>query len=238
MRIDRILGVFHCFSCGYKGSLLQHYKIDYSASSMKREQLLKKISDLRTRGIGLEMPQDYIPYAGNYRGISPSTYSQFNAFKHHAKQFNGRINFPITDVTGRIIGFQGRDELGVLDQKYQFHPSGIRVPLFPSNAVPINGRVLLVEGLFDMLNLWDKGLTNAICCFGTKGFTEEKFNFLKISGVIGLDIFFDPDEAGRQGVQKIKDIVGTFPVREINFKSDPGELQQKTVDSLRKKLYP
>ena len=39
---------------------------------------------------------------------------------------------------------------------------------------PIQGKVILVEGIYDMLNLQDKGLTNAVCTFGTKNINEDK----------------------------------------------------------------
>ena len=34
--------------------------------------------------------------------------------------------------------------------------------------------MILVEGIFDVLNLHDKGLPNAVCCFGTRNISVEK----------------------------------------------------------------
>lgn len=237
MRIDKILGVFHCFSCGYKGSLFKHYDVDYSETALRREKLRRIIDNLRSAGVGLQMPKGYIPYIGNWRGIKPETYKNFGAFRHHDPQYQGRINFPIKDASGRIVVFQGRDEFGTLPNKYMFHPSHVKLPLFPS-VKPIQGRVILVEGIFDMLNLHDKGLDNAICCFGVKNFNEQKLNYLKIAGVQGLDLVFDADDAGKSGAEKIKELAKDFPVRIINLKSgDPGSLSEKQVIGLRRKLY-
>ena len=183
------------------------------------------------------MPDNYMPYLGNWRDIKPETYRKFNAFRHHDTHFIGRINFPITDASGRIVCFQGRDEMGTLDNKYMFYPSGVKLPLFPQ-VRPLQGRVILVEGIFDMLNLHDKGLTNAICCFGVNNFTEEKFNLLKISGVTGLDLIFDGDEAGKGAAKRVRDLVGDFPIREIGLRSgDPGDLNLQQVENIRKRLY-
>jgi DNA primase len=238
MRIDKVLGVFHCFSCGYKGSVFKHYNVDHSVAEIKREKLKRIINSLRSSGVGLQMPENYIPYLGNWRGIKPETYKKFRAFRHHDAKFQGRINFPITDASGRIVCFQGRDEIGTLDHKYMFHPSGVKLPLFPQ-VRPLQGRVILVEGIFDMLNLHDKGLENAICCFGVKNFTEEKLNFLKISGVSGLDLFFDGDVAGQAGVEQVKTIAKDFPIRTIKLKNgqDPGALNQTQVTKIRRNLY-
>ena len=237
MRIDKVLGVFHCFSCGFKGSLFKHYNVDYSETEVRREKLKRLINGLRASGVGLPMPEGYMPYVGNWRNIKPETYKKFGAFRHHDVNFAGRIVFPITDATDRIVAFQGRDELGTLNSKYYFYPPNAKLPLFPQ-VRPLQGRVILVEGIFDMINLHDKGLDNAICCFGVKNFTEAKLNYLKISGVSGLDVIFDADDAGQLGAEHIKKIAGDFPVRTINLKSgDPGSLAEKQVIGLRRKLY-
>lgn len=237
LRVDKIMGVFHCFSCGHRGSLFKHYNVDYSETDIRREKLKRLISDLRSSGVGIPMPKGYTPYIGNWRGIKPETYKKFNAFRHHERDFLGRINFPITRPGGRIVGFQGRDEVGNLEDKYNFYPTGIKLPLFPSVS-PLHGRVILVEGIFDMLNLHDKGLENAVCCFGVKNFNTEKLNYLKISGAVGLDLIFDADDAGTAAAEYVKKIAEGFPVRVVTLKSgDPGDLSEKQVMGLRRKLY-
>jgi len=237
MRIDRVLGVFHCFACGYKGNVFKHYKVEVSEAGIRREKLRRIMDNLRSSGVGLSMPEGYQPFERDWRGISADTYKKFNAFYHIASNFSGRVNFPIRSPSGRIVAFQGRDESGTLTAKYMFTPHGVKLPLFPL-AKPIQGRVILVEGIFDMLNLHDKGLDNAVCCFGVNNFNEDKLTLLKISGVSGLDIVFDADEAGKSGAEKIKKIAGDFPVRVISLKSgDPGSLSSKQVSGLRKRLY-
>lgn len=237
MRIDRILGVFNCFSCGYKGNLFKHYNIEVSTIGIKKEKLIRKINDLRSSGVGLSMPEGATPFRKFYRGISADTYEKFDAFYHFAPNFSGRINFPIKDSSGRIVAFQGRDESGTLQRKYMFTPTGVKLPLYPL-ADPIQGRIILVEGIFDMLNLHDKGLTNSICCFGASNFNSHKLNMLKIAGVTGLDLLFDADEAGIKGVEKVKKVAGDFPVRAVKLKSgDPGDLSLSQVEKIYNKLY-
>ena len=79
------------------------------------------------------------------------------------------------------------------------------MPLFPV-VEPIQGRIILVEGIFDVMNLHDKGLTNAVCCFGVKNVTEEKLQVLAVSGVEGVDIFLDNDEAGQGQAVKVREL--------------------------------
>ena len=97
--------------------------------------------------------------------------------------------FKIHKITGKIVAFNGRHTSGGLP-KYMISPTGATLPLFPQVS-PINGCIILVEGIFDMLNLQDKGLTNTMCCFGTKNINEEKLSVLLIKGISQVDIFFD-----------------------------------------------
>ena len=84
-------------------------------------------------------------------------------------------------------------------------PRGAKMPLFPV-VEPIQNKIILVEGIFDVLNLHDKGLTNAVCCFGVKNVTEEKLEVLSVQGIEGIDIFLDNDEAGQKAAQKIQEL--------------------------------
>ena len=104
----------------------------------------------------------------------------------------------------------------------------------------IQGSAILVEGIFDMINLHDKGLTNAVCCFGTNNYNETKLSMLRVQGAEYVEVFFDGDDAGQKAAENIKtecEKVGLV-ARNIHIKNtDPGALSQLQVDKLRKKLY-
>ena len=102
MRIDKITGIFHCFSCGYKGSIFKYFDTPVSFLEQKRARLKRKIEDRRTESVGLTMPKDLMAYAGNFRNIKPETYTKYEAFTHHESQYVGRVGFTIKDITGRI----------------------------------------------------------------------------------------------------------------------------------------
>jgi DNA primase len=92
-----------------------------------------------------------------------------------------------------------------------------------------------------MLNLHDKGVTNAVCAFGVNKVTVDKLNILKIQGVSGIDIYFDNDEAGQAGSAKLKILLeqndmGSRNVIFGNLK-DPGELTALQVIKLKEELY-
>ena len=241
MRIDSITGIFNCFSCGFKGNLFKHFGAAANFLEIKRQKLKTSIEEKRSASVGFEFPKGFQPYKGNWRGIQPETYKHFDAFMHHDSQFNGRIVFPIRDITGKVVAFNGRHMTMTEIPKYLIYPPQAKLPLYPSNAKPIKGKVILVEGIFDMVNLWDKGLQNAICCFGTKNIDIEKLSILKMQNISGVDIMFDGDNAGQEAAEDLKimaEKVGLIP-RNVNLGSniDPGGLAQAKVSSLRDRLY-
>lgn len=240
MRIDQVTGIFNCFSCGFKGNLFTHFGEKVNKMEMKRQLLKKKIDEVRAESVGLQMPEGYSPYIGNWRSIRAETYRDFEAFIHAGKDFTGRICFPVRDRSGRIVAFQSRTT-GDQQPKYLNTPPGAKMPLFPV-VEPIQGSIILVEGIFDVINLHDKGLTNAVCCFGVKNVTEEKLQVLSVAGVDSIDVFLDNDEAGQTGANRIRELCESIGLntRNIAFGDkamDAGALAKPQVDKLKSKLY-
>jgi DNA primase len=238
MRIDSVTGIFNCFSCGYKGSVLTLFNERVNHLQVRRELLKQKIIEKRAESIGLSFPFNYTPYLGNWRGIRPETYRKFEAFQHTNPDFINRINFPIRDMSDKIVAFNGRHLTDGIP-KYKISPRGAKMPLYPK-VTPKSGKIILVEGIFDMINLHDKGLTNVVCCFGTSNINEDKLSMLSIQGASGIDVFFDGDDAGQEGAVKVEAMCERAGLlsRNICFKNtDPGELAKPQIDKLKSKLY-
>ena len=238
MRIDQITGIFHCFSCGFKGNVFVHFGEKASFLHLRRELVKKKIREKRAESVGLPFPRSALPYVGNWRNIKPETYRKFEAFQEH-EAFVGRIVFPIRDISGRIVAFNARHMTGGTP-KYLISPPGARMPLFPAKIDPIQASVILVEGIYDMINLHDKGLTNAVCCFGTRNINEEKLSILRLQGIEEAIVFFDGDEAGQTAAAKVQEMCENVDLltRNINVVDiDPGALTENQVEKLKDKLY-
>tara|TARA_B100000902_G_scaffold3375_1_gene4303 strand:+ start:2138 stop:2965 length:828 start_codon:yes stop_codon:yes gene_type:complete len=238
MRIDQITGIFNCFSCGFKGNLFNYFGERANQLQQRRELFKKKLIQKRSESVGLSFPQNRLPFIGSWRNIKPETYKKFEAFQHPNPDYVGRIVFPIRDISGKIVAFQGR-HTAEGTPKYKFTPPGARLPFFPVVEF-IKGSVILVEGIFDMINLHDKGLTNAVCCFGTNNYNETKLSMLRVQGAEYVEVFFDGDDPGQQAAEKLVsecEKVGLV-ARNVHLKeTDPGALTQTSVDKLRKKLY-
>ena len=114
--------------------------------------------------------------------------------------------------------------------------------MYPYNATPIKGRIILVEGIYDVINLHDKGLTNTMCCFGVNNVTVEKLQLLKMRGVEQIDIFYDPDEAGQVAAEKVIEMCEKEGMKHYNIRippelGDAGALSESSVQKLKERLY-
>lgn len=247
MKIDKITGVFNCLSCGFKGNVFAFFGLKVNVLDTQRLRLKEKITNKRSETVGHDLPETAVPFARPWRNISPETYTRFGAFTDSGKSFIGRVVFPIRSISGKIVGFNGRHQTPGHDPKYLIVPPKAKLPLFPAKPDEIyDGRIILVEGIFDMLNLYDKGLKNAVCVFGTQKLAgkdsasaREKLNLLRFTGVTGIDIFFDPDDAGQNAAEVVKTLCESmdFNVRNIRYPKDPGELTAPQVLKLKEKLY-
>jgi len=125
--------------------------------------------------------------------------------------------------------------------KYYIYPSGVQMPFTPAKVKPIQNRVLLVEGIFDCLNLWDNGLKNTVCCFGTQQMDWVKLNLLKLQGVQGIDIMFDGDDAGQKAAEQLHTIAEKLElsVQKVKLKDgvDPGSLTPDQIKRIKERLY-
>ncbi len=239
LRIDKITGAYHCFSCGFKGNIFKFFEVKGNQLLISKEKLKRKISRKLTETSGYDMPENAVSFNNDWRGISGETFRKFGAFKHSHADFIGRVVFPVRNISGKVVAFIGRHETSNFDPKYKIVPGGSPLPLFPI-VKPIQGRIILVEGIFDMLNLQDKGLTNAVTSFGTKTLNKDKLILLKVQGITGIDLFFDNDKAGHDAAIEVKKLAEDtgFSVNIISAKvADPGELTASQVIKLGETLY-
>lgn len=245
MRIDKITGVFHCFSCGYKGNLFKHYGVEKSKLDVLRTKVKRQIEKITIEQVGLNIPEKAEFWDQSFRGVSKELYIKFRAFVYE-EDFPNRLIFPIYDITGKITNFCARSFNVFEKPKYKMYPPGASPPLFPMWAKPKFGTIILVEGIFDMLKLHDNGITFCMTAFGTKTIDEEKLNLLRLLGVTEIHLLFDGDIAGQNAAAKLAEFIDSkgFVVRNINPADhfgegiDPGSLTKEQINKLRMKEWP
>lgn len=135
-----------------------------------------------------------------------------NEKKHIYDRFRGRIVFPIFSESGAVIAFGGRT---IFDEpsKYLNSPD---TPLFKKGShlygfhlakdeIRKTNQVILVEGYFDMISLFQSGIKNTVASLGT-ALTEKQINLIKRFAE-DIYIFYDRDAAGisatMRGIEKM-----------------------------------
>mgnify|MGYP001568779229 FL=1 len=241
-RVDKITGIMHCFSCGFSGNLFTYYGAPESPLEVRIHRVKAKIAKVKSQTTGIQLPKDRIEWKGGpFRNISEKTLKIWQAFTWNVPKFEGRIIFPIRDITVKTVALLGRKITGSMTDKYYIYPQGAEMPFCPAKVKPINNRVILVEGIFDALNLWDHGLKNTVCCFGTQQMNWVKLSLLKLQGVQGIDIMYDGDDAGVKAAEALKGIAEEMEmgvqIVKLADGQDPGNFNADQIKRLKKQLY-
>lgn len=243
LRIDRETGLYHCLSCGYRGNLLNQLRQPTARYEEKVLNIKNIIRELRSIK-GISYPSDMnTNITESYRGISIDTLNKFTAFRSET-EFPDRLVIPIIDSSGLPIAMVGRYENTSVSPKYLMKPKNIKSPLFPSNNLCdfSSGVMILVEGLFDAINLHDKGMTNTVATLGTSQISRDNV-FDKLlpytsAGVEKIVIVFDPDKSGKSAADKLKKLIDyntdvICKVYNLPGSKDPGSLDKEEVDILK-----
>lgn len=240
-RVDKVTGITHCFSCGFKANIFKHFGILTNHTSIKIAKLKDKLKSINTDLNGVTFPDEKMPLTKSFRGISLQTLKEFEAFYvNNTGELTDRIWFPIKDLRNRPIVFVGRHMMSDGNPRYLNYPQGVQMPIYPEVFKTKHTSAVLVEGIFDMLNLYDKGLTNVCCTFGTSTLfkdTELKLLGLKTQGITKIYLMYDGDKPGQDAMLKLEPFLQEcgYLTEKIVLEEDmdPGELNQEYVDSIK-----
>ena len=239
MRIDKISGMYNCFTCNHKGNLLTDYGYNPSVLDAASIKLKRKISKLLVGA--LTVPDGAMIFKHEHRGISPATYAAFGAFTHET--YEGRIVFPITSREDHIVAFLGRYTHSDATPKYKVFPDNTPLPLFPPKPDIYKGSIILVEGLFDVLNMYEHGVMNVVAAFGTATRFKQIADDLQRYEILGVNkvyLMFDGDKAGQVSSKKLEHLIPERfnPERiELPEDVDPGMLDKQQIDYMMKEMY-
>lgn len=133
------------------------------------------------------------PYLAE-RGISEATATEFGVGFFPGKgSMSGRVVIPIHNEKGDLVAYAGR-ALNGAEPKYLFPPKFHKsLELFNLHRVKGKGSVILVEGFFGVMRLWDEG-------FGVVGLMGSSISETQIQLLSRFDrvyLMLDGDEAGR-----------------------------------------
>ncbi len=192
LSIDKRTGVFYDFVTGARGSAEQLAKIvagknvKFENYTFEPEVSKIKVTKTYSKDILARLMPEYGPFPK--RGIKKETLELFEAGMATAGKLSQRICFPIYDREGRIIGFTGRwkwDKLPnkmtakwkkIGDSKNWLYPNHLNLDVLREK-----GEIIIVESVGDILSLWDAGLKQIMCIFGTSISSKQ------LSYIVGLD---------------------------------------------------
>ncbi len=218
--------IFHCFSCGAAGTVLDFVAamegctLREAALQLERQttappsrpappdcdekQLVtKRISAPAPLGFALRGIDSAHPYLAA-RGMEQRTIEEFGVgFYRGPGLFSGRLVIPIHDPRGELIAYCGR-ALDGSQPRYRF-PAGFAKSqvLFNLHRAAAAGKrvVVVVEGFFDCFHLHQAGVRSVVALMGSALYESQQRALLeRFQRVI---LMLDGDAAGRRATAGI-----------------------------------
>jgi DNA primase len=141
------------------------------------------------------------------RGLTPETVATFGLGYHAGNgMMHGRIVIPIHNEQGELVAYAGRFP-GIPPEgtpKYLFPPNFHKsLVLFNLHRAKENIKdgLIVTEGFFDTIELWQKGRKNVVAIMGSSLSPEQERLIVETVGPKGRVLLaFDQDDAGRRGM--------------------------------------
>jgi len=202
----------------FKGENQILYSIHNFAVDFYHRELLnssKVLDYLKKRGLNKnsieEFQLGFAPYGSNFIAKAKKEFKITDLIKSGLiKKSNGglkdtfflRLLFPLFSSSGRIIGFGGR-RLSKKGPKYlnspdtPIHKKGKNLYSLwhTKKEIRKTEKIILVEGYFDFLSLYQAGIKNAVACLGTSLTLDQAELISRYAKEVIL--FFDKDTAGK-----------------------------------------
>lgn len=110
--------------------------------------------------------------------------------------------FPLRDKKEKIVSLYGRSILNNTDAKHFYTRN--RKGLYPHYPKAETKQLILTEAIIDATTLIQHTSFTVLACYGTNGFTAEHEQAIReLKQLEEIIIFFDGDEAGKEGTKRI-----------------------------------
>ncbi len=165
------------------------------------------------------------------RNIGEQAYDFFGMGWSANKQ---KLIIPIYDDTHKFVGVVGRS---IREKQYQYSHGLKRKNIIwnlnrARNTAP---EIILTEGAFDAVYIWQAGHKNVGAVFGSS-ISDGQLGLIR-KYFSGLTCFFDNDDAGRALTNSIVENVKDLNVSVVRYKQDvkdPGELNADQINEMLK----
>lgn len=145
----------------------------------------------------------------------------------YAPHFRSCLLFAHRNKAGQIVDIYGRSLSSEKDQRHFYLP-GSHQGLYPCYPGEQTEKVILTESHIDAASLYQyeriRECYGVLACYGTNGFTKEHEEALKsLPALKEVIIFFDGDEAGREGASLLKTKLSTLALTVTIVETPSGE---------------
>jgi DNA primase len=248
--------LFHCFSCGAGGTVLdlvaalEHCELPEAAQRLaarwnvsethwspsvvqpRQATVTEKREVLRPLGFRLRGVDERHPYLSS-RGITAATAAAFGiGFYAGPGLLSRRLVIPIHDETGQLVAYCGRSLDGT-EPRYKF-PAGFaksRVVFNLHRAVAAGSTTgIVVEGFFDSLKVHQAGFRSVVALMGAALYDRQEWLLAK--HFRRLILMLDGDPAGRRASEAITaQLARHCPVRVIQLTANiqPDHLSARVI---------
>lgn len=234
--------IFNCWSCGFKGRKRRFLRsigvtvdVPFDSKQPYRIEILKQKLESIYNHNTIEMPKNTKIVNSAFRNISKEVIEYFEAFTTSEYSLEDYICFPVYQF-GKLKFIESRNRFPKAEKpKYMRFPANSKVAnvLFPIDKVNDKSRLIIVEGLFDMLNMWNSGYNNCVCNFGIN-FNKQKLDLLDKLGTTYVEILLDGDEPGRRGALAMSNLLESRYIKNkiiyLNEGTDPGSLTSQQLN--------
>ena len=248
--------IFHCFACGASGTVLDFIaamercslreaalKLAHADTGMRqpaascRTQLVTKESKpLAPLGFALRGIDSQHPYLAT-RGIQTSTAEQFGiGFYRGAGIFSGQLVIPIHDERGQLVAYCGR-AVDATEPRYRFPPGFAKSEAVFNlhRALAVGDKsVVLVEGFFDCVRLWQAGVHSVVALMGSALYEPQRRALLQHFHHVIL--MLDGDAAGRRATHDIAARLRAHCSLQVVRLAEGGQPDRMSADEIRNTL--
>jgi DNA primase len=160
------------------------------------------------------------------RGLSPETIQRFGLGFCSKGLHKDRIAIPIHNATGQLVAYAGRWPGPTDKEKYQL-PKGFKKSLELFNlhraiAEPADRPLIIVEGFFDCMKLWQHGARRIVALMGSRLADAQEELIRKYTNPHSqVIVMLDEDEAGQTGREDIARRLAKFAFVKIQVFEKP-----------------
>lgn len=207
--------IFHCWACGFKGRVDKLFwdfgtdrqktawgSIENNAPMVKEDKTSEPLVLTGFRSLRVEWKDSLIYRAAmrylRLRGIGKDLIAKWDICYSETGKYSNRVIIPSKSADGKIEYFVARDIFDTQKLKYNNPPSEKSTVIFGEKFVDWKKPVIITEGAFDALVLYNAVPLLGSNISGHKKLLKKIFDF-KTPVIMG----FDDDEAGKRANLKV-----------------------------------